>query len=458
MARRRCQLGFWLVCCLLGASSSVVPAALYAETRTAAALTPEAVWETIEAAQDGDTVLLPAGTAVWTRGWNTGHGARMKAITIQGAGIDKTVIGDNRPKADAAPFFLLGVEGKPFRVTGITFDGTGYPNAGNWGGLMTIRGTCKSFRIDDCKFKNTDHMLVITGDTYGLVDHCFFEGTESHGGNVQPIVYVGPGAPNYRKPLALGSAEAMYLEDNEVYVAEAAGANGKRSGNNPWIAPSNGARVVIRHNKIVNAELEIYGPGKNQKEYGCQTAEIYDNQFSTDDNTPQIIIGVAAGVALVFDNTVTGTSYRPPVILLQNHRAYYVMRGSIFGKADGTNPYDGNQIPAGQVGAGYPCMGQPGRGTDVDGDGIFEPSPCYAWNNTINGRPLLMAVSGRDANEAAQIVEGREFFNEEPPEGYYTPYVYPHPWQEGWEDLMKSVAAPAGDPDSSTAAAPASKP
>ena len=40
-----------------------------------------------------------------------------------------------------------------------------------------------------------------------------------------------------------------------------------------------------------------------------------------------------------------------------------------------------------------------------------------------------------------QIKEGRDFFNEKPPEEYYKPYVYPHPLQEGWEALMKSVAA-----------------
>ncbi len=59
---------------------------------------------------------------------------------------------------------------------------------------------------------------------------------------------------------------------------------------------------------------------------------------------------------------------------------------------DGTNPIDGNQIPAGQKGAGYPCMGQPGRATDADGDGVFEPSPCYAWNNTLNGAKLNMVL------------------------------------------------------------------
>ncbi len=422
---RRCALRLLLACSFFGASDRILPA-LHTETRTAANLTPEAVWEAIDAAKDGDTVQLPAGTAVWTKGWNTGHGAKMKAITIQGAGIDKTVLGDDRSKPDAAPFFLLGVEGKPFRVTGITFDGTGYRNAGNWGGLMDIRGTCKNFRIDHCKFKNTDAMINIDGDTYGLIDHCYFDGQQSHGGNVQPIKYSAAGAPNYRKPLTLGTAEAMYFEDNEVYIGPAA----IREGNVPWIAPNNGSRVVIRHNKIINSQLEIYRPGMN-RQYGSQTAEIYDNEFSAvgvKQGTPQCFITIGAGVAMVFNNTVRGTTYNVRQLELRNERALRDLPG--FPKADGKNPMDGNQIPAGQLGAGYPCMGQVGWATNVDG--IFKPSPCYAWNNTFNGVPLRMEVSRRaDANEAATIKEGRDFFNEKPQAEYYTPYVYPHPLQRG---------------------------
>ncbi len=64
----------------LVAADGLLPKAVHAETRTAAALTPEAVWEAINAAKDGDIVQLPAGTANWSKGWNTGRGAKMKAI------------------------------------------------------------------------------------------------------------------------------------------------------------------------------------------------------------------------------------------------------------------------------------------------------------------------------------------------------------------------------------------
>jgi hypothetical protein len=448
----RCGFRLLLACSFWCAFDGSFRAAVHAETRTAAALTPEAVWAAIDAAQDGDTVQLPAGTADWPKGWNSLRGAKMKAITIQGAGMDKTVICDRRSRGYFVPFELHGVEGKPFRVTGITFTGPDLTSPGPSGGFISISGTCKNFRIDHCKFKNAQTMISINGDTYGLIDHCYFDDHDWERSPAQPIWYSGPGAPNYRKPLSLGTAAALYLEDNEVHL----GPGAAQGGDVPWIAPNHGARVVIRHNKIVNSQIEIYGPGVRKGYYGCQTAEIYDNTFSAIglmQGSPQGFIFINAGVGIVFNNTVTGTTYNCKTIQLTHERSFCDKGG--FGVCDGQNPVDGNQIPAGQTGAGYPCMGQPGRGTDADGDGVFEPSPCYAWNNTFNGAKLNMALRPwRDpeqlARQAEHVKEGRDFFNEEPPAGYYKPYVYPHPLQEGWEALMKSVAAPAAGPGNST--------
>src|SRR6185369_9531406 len=141
------------------------------------------------------------------------------------------------------------------------------------------------------------------------------------------------------------------------------------------------------HNKIINTQLEIYRvrPGA----YGCQSAEIYDNAFSAEGakmGRPQGFIFISGGVAMVFNNTVSGTTYNCRTIELSHERSFRPI--CEYGLCDGTNPIDGNQIPAGQRGAGYPCFGQPGRATDADGDGVFEPSPCYAWSNTLNGAKL----------------------------------------------------------------------
>jgi hypothetical protein len=152
-------------------------------------------------------------------------------------------------------------------------------------------------------------------------------------------------------------------------------------------------------------------------------------------------------VGIIFNNTVTGTTYNTRTIQLTHERSFLDRGG--FGVCDGTNPVDGNQSPAGQKGPGYPCMGQPGRGTDADGDGVFEPSPCYAWNNTLNGAKLIMALRPwanpeHAAKQGEHVKEGRDFFNEEPEAESYKPYTYPHPLQGGWDTLMKSVTSPAG--------------
>ena len=427
---RSARFRWILALSFLVAVDGLLSKAVCAQTRMATALTPEAVWDAINAAKDGDIVQLPEGTAVWKNGWNTKHWAKMKAITIQGAGIDKTIIRDATSTASGdEPFDIKGVAGKPFRITGITFDGTGLPTAGTWAGEVVISGNCKNFRVDHCKFLNMDRMMTIHGDTYGLIDHCDFHALQKKGGLAQTIMCMGPGKIAFTTPLTMGTAEAVYFEDNEARfspeVVEA-------TGNNPWIVPYQGARVVIRHNKIINAQLEIYRvrPGA----YGCQSAEIYDNAFSAEEakmGRPQGFIFISGGVAMVFNNTVTGTTYNCRTIEVSHERSFRPI--GEFGLCDGTNPIDGNQILAGQKGAGYPCFGQPGRATDADGDGVFEASPCYAWNNTLNGAKLNMILRRWDPKETElqgeHVKEGRDFFNEAPKPEYYRPYTYPHPLQ-----------------------------
>ncbi len=211
----------WLALPLVVAADLLPPSAAHGETRIATNLTPEAVWDAINAAQDGDIVQLPGGTVVWKRGWNAGHWARMKVITIQGAGIDKTVIR-------------------------------------------------------------------------------------------------------------------------------------------------------------------------------------------------------------------TDTTFNTRTIQVSHERSFMTL--GEFAECDGRDPIDGNQIPAGQKGAGYPCFGQPGHATDADRDGVFEPSPCYAWNNTFNGAKLNMVLRPwadprQTERQAAHVEEGRDFFNRAPEPEDYQPYRYPHPLQ-----------------------------
>ena len=162
------------------------------------------------------------------------------------------------------------MEGKPFRITGspsterVSQCRTVYP-------LMQINENCKNFRIDHCKFRTADQMIEINGVGDGLGTIARLTAMQSNGSNVQTIWIRGPGiAPNYRKPLSLGTADAIYFEDNEVYKPVADGQT--RPATIPD-GPTNGARVVIRHNTLVNSQLEIYRPGVMKGFHGCQSAE-----------------------------------------------------------------------------------------------------------------------------------------------------------------------------------------
>jgi len=54
---------------------------------------------------------------------------------------------------------------------------------------------------------------------------------------------------------------------------------------------------------------------------------------------------------------------------------------------------------------------------------VFEASPCYAWNNTLNGAKLNMILRPWNPKEtelqAEHVKEGRDFFNEAPKPEYY---------------------------------------
>jgi hypothetical protein len=107
----------------------------------------------INKAQDGDTVLVPAGTCIWTSGVSIGAqvGYRppvysTKSITLKGAGIGNTIIKYQYANGWAAAVNIQS--GKSVRITGFTFDGAGTAAGGaisvlgDVGGIIRIDLLC----------------------------------------------------------------------------------------------------------------------------------------------------------------------------------------------------------------------------------------------------------------------------------------------------------------------------
>jgi hypothetical protein len=343
-------------------------------------------------AQDGDTVLVPAGHCTWS---DTLRLEPMPAIMLQGAGIDQTVITDATPAGGwgNSLFWINGVEDKPFRIAGFTFTDQGEvdPN-----GLIHILGNNKNWRVDHCKFDDISQRGVRTrGATYGVIDHCTFVIPDD--GNVQTIGVVGDGDASWERPLSLGTADAVYAEDCTFDFVT------KNDG--PFDAYG-GARYVFRYNTVTNTT-----PGHHGRDSGnyrsTHSFEIYGNEIiSTYQPGTNIYTALhfRGGTGVVFDNTVTGRFGNG--LLVVNYCSCPDM------------------ICSWEACTTYPCIDQIGRSSDSDQDGVQDLEPLYEWNNTFNVGDLEIQV--QNACSEVCIQEGRDFYNDlTRPD--YVPYVYPHP-------------------------------
>jgi hypothetical protein len=204
----------------------------------------------VRSAHDGDTVIVPAGTASWTSTLTIG-----KSITLQGAGDDKTVILDDVPREsrhreqrgqrgpernerwrqreqkqgqqqrelgqlerpdrreaersrgalaarESAPprrrnvasgisHGVIAVELRPnqyFRLSGFTFRYGSVANRPQGGACLIIRGTSPSLRIDHCHFDQLyQRGILVHGWIYGVVDHNRWD-VRAGAGTIQSII------------------------------------------------------------------------------------------------------------------------------------------------------------------------------------------------------------------------------------------------------------------------------
>jgi hypothetical protein len=158
-------------------------------TINAASCSQVDVQAAIDSANDGDTVVVPAGSCTWTTP-SAGQPAvamNSKKIVLQGAGIDQTLITDGT--GTDWNEILIGVncvEGKPFRVRGFDFPGPGSGEPDR----IYVAGTCKNWRIDHCRFETMsappkDQAIETNDYTYGVMEQAAGFGdfeSDIHGG------------------------------------------------------------------------------------------------------------------------------------------------------------------------------------------------------------------------------------------------------------------------------------
>ena len=102
------------------ALGAVLPAE--AATIQAGSCNRDAVASALNSANDGDTVVVPAGTCTWSSTVTIDG----KSLTLQGAGADRTIIIDGIDSGGGAkPIMLQWITKSSgnVRLTGFTFDG-----------------------------------------------------------------------------------------------------------------------------------------------------------------------------------------------------------------------------------------------------------------------------------------------------------------------------------------------
>jgi hypothetical protein len=311
-------------------------------------------------AADGDTITIPDGPHTWT----PSGPAISKAITLQGLGTVTTastakatnfatncgtVITDACTGQNGLLQFTL-VANKASRMTGIKFTGIRSEPQSNGiiylvGGVYEPETDTRSMRIDHCVVNNLNGCMISTQDVMGVVDHCSFRSADglssipfrvfnANWPGPHPEIYWALASGSWSDHNFFGTRKFLFFEDNN-FLAVA-----------PYAAVDSwgGARFVFRHNTNTNTQIELHGTESSGRTRGGRAVEVYANEFV---NSPPAgyVVNLRSGVALIYDNTTSGSWANPPNIALHAHRMFYPL--SPFGdtngpEADGQNPWDLN--------------------------------------------------------------------------------------------------------------------
>jgi len=104
----------WRLCLVLGLLAQFCVRPALGATITASSTSLSSVQAAVNAANDGDTVLIPAGSSTWT-----GALTIDKSISVIGAGIGQTILTD-AAASETKMIWMIDGGRKSMRVSGMT--------------------------------------------------------------------------------------------------------------------------------------------------------------------------------------------------------------------------------------------------------------------------------------------------------------------------------------------------
>ena len=391
---------------------------LHAATITAASPAYTDVNAAVSAAASGDTVVVPAGHAIWSSTLRIS-----RSLILRGAGIGLTVItsGINNNNAYMLAFSPLSpASNPPFELSGFTFNG----NATS--GILSIDSNSSTIAITKInvhhnRFVNArSRAIQLPGLEFGVFHHNQFEANYI---SISTLFAEGAG---WNYPLTLGGANYPYFEDN-TFVGGANLAFVTESGR--------GGRLVFRRNAISNygangAEVwDLHGvTGTYPSDTGSVSGEIYENDVTLTAGVR--VLFHRGGKGLIFNNRFTGVRGS---LMMTEYQGWSYCTAAGYPKPQQVNEtFFFNNIHQGvemtpslycTSGSCTSCGQYDSTYIKVNRDYWLPPSgpasarPASCTTNTYYG--------ATDTGVISRCVAPNTWAT------YYTPYPYPHPLQGG---------------------------
>ena len=347
-----------LLFCIIFLSGFLVCQNAQADTHTASSCSVSDVSSAISASETGDTVSIPAGECTWVSGITIPD---EKKIILQGAGSANTIITFD------TTFTLLKMGLQGGDITGTRITNMGFIQTATSQNYAVIEARGSGWRIDHNEFENTSGSSAYTIMANGTNVTVTPKGLIDQNNFIQSRIDVG-GMGTFEKnsimwtnPSALGTADAVFIEDNNFYKTVAI------SGGN--VVDCNRAGFyVARYNTVTGSQFMVHGL-QADNERAPKNWEIYGNEHTHTSSEGTGALFINGGTGIIFGNTQSG--YHNAEIKFSQVRSYTSV--GVFGLCDGSMYSDGNLDAT-----GWPCRDQIGRGPDAS-----------LWNpNTENPSPI----------------------------------------------------------------------
>jgi len=364
-----------------------------AATIAAASCSQSDVQVAINSSQGGDTVSIPEGNCTW--GDSATYLNVNKAIVLQGAGRDATIIGISATAGSWTSGTIRINAAATVRSFTIR---TG--TSGNSG--TAFSAGVNGFRITDieylCQTTTVNGYFVYAG-AYGVIDNCSVTG----GSGSDELIFARGPTDSWQTNDSIGGADNLFIENNTF-------------GGSGYVCDINSnGRAVVRYNTINGAnKVDGHGKASNSPPRGVRHMEVYNNHWTYTSSVFWTAIEMRGGTGTVFNN-VADASGSGPWFHLTDYG--YTAAWSNFGGVC--------QCPS-----DYPVDDQIGVGQDPK---MAASDPMYIWNNTRGGQvwPLswhstssCVATCGTFVLQDV-IQENTDYFSIQRP-GYIS-YDCPHP-------------------------------